>query len=211
MSAAQHAAMADRAKTAELHGAQYDPNASKEVRGCTSNARVSRAGGACWTSASNPTQDHLDEAKKHGKMAADHRAASQALRDAEVRSCVGISDSDRDTSPFEHREDVASVEPLVVGTGGARGQTPRTEGATITFRAVPGMTAQWLQRVVDCHLARNAAVGQDAPEMTSCPLALKGASARVTGTDTGFAVAVRSDDSSTAQEILRRARALTAR
>lgn len=210
MSAAQHAAMAENeAKTGELHAGQYDPKALKESKGCSSNARVDLAG-ACWTSTSNTTQEHLDDAKKHRKMAADHRAASQALRDAEARACVGISDEDRDMSPFAHRDDIASVEPLTVGSSGAKGQTPRTVGAVITFRAVPGMTAQWLQRVVDCHLARNAAVGHEAPEMPYCPLVPKDASASVSATDSGFAVAVRSDDSNTAKEILRRARALTA-
>jgi len=42
-------------------------------------------------------------------MAADHRAAAQALRDAEGTSCGGIAESDRDVSPFDHREDITSV------------------------------------------------------------------------------------------------------
>ena len=142
-------------------------------------------------------------------MAADHRAASQALRDAEARACVGISDSDRDMSPFDHREDIASVEPLV--DTWTKVQYGKTVGAVVTFRAVPGMTAQWLQRVVDCHLARNAALGYDVPEMPYCPLVPKEASAKVTGMDTGFAVAIRSDNSDTANEILKRARALVAK
>jgi hypothetical protein len=84
-------------------------------------------------------------------------------------------------------------------------------GAIITFRAVKGMTAQWLQRVVDCHLARNAALGHELPEMAYCPLVPKDVSAHVSATDTGFAVAVRSDDATTAAEILGRARSLVTR
>jgi hypothetical protein len=84
------------------------------------------------------------------------------------------------------------------------------EGAVIVFRATPGMTAEWLQRVVDCHLARNAALGHDVPEMPDCPLVPKGVAATVKATDAGFAVAVRSEDSSTAAEVLRRARSLVA-
>ena len=41
-----------------------------------------------------------------------------------------------------------------------KSSTQKDVGATVVFRAVPGMTAEWLQRVVDCHLARAAAVGQ---------------------------------------------------
>ena len=141
-------------------------------------------------------------------MAADHRAASQALRDAEARACVGLSDDDRDTSPFAHREDISSVEPLTDNVSSGKGQYARMAGAVITFRAVPGMTAQWLQRVVDCHVARNAALGHDVPEMPYCPLVPKNVAAQVTATSAGFAVAVRSDDVDTAKEVLRRARTL---
>ena len=212
MSAAQHTAMADNeAKVGELHAGQYDPQASKESQRCSTNPRVELTG-ACWTSTSNATQAHLEDAKRHQKMAADHRAASQALRTAEAGSCAGLSDENRDMSPFDHREDIASVEPLTAGTPSASGKSQSVmEGATVTFRAVAGMTAPWLQRVVDCHLARNAALGHDVPEMAYCPLVPKGVTARVTGTDTGFAVAIRSDDPQTAQEILRRARVLVIR
>lgn len=161
------------------------------------------AGAGCWSSVRSPTASHLEEAEKQRKLAADHRVASPALRDAEARACAGISDADRDMSPFERRDDIESVEPLNVNLSSSKGTAVRTEGAVITFRAVPGMTAEWLQRVVECHLARNAALGHVVPEMPSCPLVPDGVSAQVTATDTGFAVSVRSEDTATAQEILR--------
>jgi hypothetical protein len=201
MSAAQHeAAATSQERTAELHSAQYNPQASVTAEQCRTRG--------CWTSVTNPTAEHLKEAEKYRKMAADHRAASQALRDAEARACVGISEDDRDMSPFEHREDIASVEPLTISTMTGKNQYARTVGAVITFRARPGMTAQWLQRVIDCHLARNAALGHDVPGMSDCPLVPKGVTAKVTATDTGFAVAVRAEDTDTIAEIQRRARAL---
>lgn len=208
MSAAQHAAMADEeVRTARLHAASFDAKASEESNRCSPNGQSD----ACWNSTSNPTQQHLDDSKKHQSMAADHRAASQALRDVEARACVGLSDKDRDISPFDHRDDIASVAPLMAGTTSGKSQTARTAGATVTFRAVPGMTAQWLQRLVDCHLARNAALGHDVPEMAYCPLVPRGVTARVSGTESGFAVAIRADDSQTAQEVLKRGRALVSR
>lgn len=45
-------------------------------------------------------------------MAADHCAAFQSLRDAEARACGGIPDNERDMSPFDRREELASVERL---------------------------------------------------------------------------------------------------
>jgi hypothetical protein len=206
MSAAQHEAMAQRAEQgAALQQSQYDPSARASSTICNSRS------GTCWTSTSNPTAQHLEEAERYRKMAADHRAASQTLRDAEAQACVGLTEEDRDRSPFTHREDIASVDPLYANLSSGKGPNARLEGATVTFRAVPGMTAQWLQRVVDCHLARNAAMGHEAAEMPDCPLVPKNVSAQVTATSTGFAVSVRSDDPATANEVLRRARLLTAR
>lgn len=200
MSTGGHESAAAREdRNAELHAAQYDPKAAVSREHCPAiSARVApEAAGACWTSVSNPTAHHLQEADQHRKMAADHRAALQALRDAEAKSCAGIADADRDRSPFAHREDIASVAQLEKG-----------KGASITFRAVPGMNAAWLQRLVDCHLARNAAVGHQAPEMPYCPLVPKGATAKVTQSADGLVVEVRDDDPAGAQEIWKRAQAL---
>lgn len=191
--------------TARGHTAQYDPTAmAPSDDGCRRRVGThsGETFGTCWTSWANPTEEHLQMAEKHRKMAADHRAASQALRDAEASACVGLSPDDRDMSPFLHREDVASVAPLNTQQVGKT--APRLVGATIVFRAVPGLTEERLQRIVACHLARNASVGHNAPEMPYCPLVPKGAAAAVSSVGGGFAVAVRSEDSGGAQEILRR-------
>jgi hypothetical protein len=100
-----------------------------------------------------------------------------ALRDAATRACVGVPNDDRDMSPFDHREDIESVAQLYSPSSGGKNPTRHFLGATVVFHATPGMTAQWLQRVIDCHLARNAALGHDVPEMAYCPLVPKGVSA----------------------------------
>jgi hypothetical protein len=203
MSAAHHEQMAASQETAaSQHASQYDPNAQTKTVTCGGKA-------GCWTSTTNPTKEHLAEADKLRKMAADHRTASQALRDAEARSCAGLSDEDRDTSPFSHRDDIASVQPAYASRGGGK-LTPANEliGAVVTFRALPGLTAEWLQRVVECHIARNNAMGNDMPEMTFCPLEPKGVNATVSSSGDGFAVRIESQDAKTAQEVLRRAQAL---
>jgi hypothetical protein len=111
-------------------------------------------------------------------------------------------------SPFMHRQDIASVQELVTKTTGGKATSARQMGAVVVLRAVPGLTAQWLQRAVDCHLARNAALGHNVPEMPYCPLVPNGVAATVTATATGFAVEMRSDDPAVAHEILRRAQGL---
>ncbi len=208
MSAAGHAAAASGHEAeAARHASLYAADAGAVRERCPGGANLASTS-LCWTSVANPTEDHLREAERHRRMAADHRAASQALRDAEASACVGISDADRDMSPFEHRDDIASVTPLIERVASARQVLSRTAGVVVTFRAVPGLTAEWLQRVVNCHLARNAALGHQVPEMPDCPLVPNGVSATVTSTGDGFAVAIRAEEEGALEEVQRRARAL---
>jgi hypothetical protein len=206
MSAAQHeqAAAAHEAQ-ATGHAEQYNPNAQTQTSNYSNESQCSYGG--CWTSVTNPTKQHMEDAEKHRKMAADHRAASQSLRDAEARACAGISNDDRDISPFYHREDITSVQPAYIRRVGKQAGDEQV-GVIVTFRAVRGVTAEWLQRVVDCHIARNNALGNDVPEMPYCPLVPKGITAKVSSTGDGFAVRIEATDSSTIKEVLRRAQAL---
>jgi len=208
MSASDHeTAAGQEQQAADSHDQQYDPQASVTKKNCATRTKGVYAEGPCWTSETNPTEAHINDAKHHQELAAQHRAASEALRAAESRACAGVPDEDRDISPFAHREDIRSVSPLEEEDKLGKTAKRRVAGAEIVFRAVPGLTAEWLQRVVDCHLARNAAIGHDAAssEMAFCPLAPRGAQASVRSVGDGFAVAVRADDDATAKEILRRA------
>jgi hypothetical protein len=203
MSEAAHETAAESHEAAASgHAEQYKPEATEAKEQCSPAKRI------CWKSEENATEEHKQDAEKHRKMAADHRAAAQALRDAEASSCAGIPDEDRDMSPFNHRADIAEVKPHVVDARVSRQTVKKTTGADIVFLAVPGMTAEWLQRIVDCHLARASAVGHDMPEMSYCPLVLKDVVAKVTSTGNGFAVEVSSENADTAKEILRRSEAL---
>ena len=208
MSASEHEAMASQEeKSSQTHSTQYDPAASSTKRTCS----VGR-GAACWTSTTNPTAPHERDAAHHRELAAQHRAGSEALRNAEAFSCSGVPEEDRDNSPFDHPDDIRSVSPLREDIRMGKSNSSRMAGAEVVFRAVPGMTAEWLQRVVDCHLARNAAIGHEtaAADMPRCPLTLRGVQASVRSVGDGFAVAIRSDDTATSEEILRRAESLHA-
>lgn len=200
MSAQQHeAAAAQEEGQASEHSAQHDPTAQQEAERCS-------GGRVCWTETSNPTAGHGKTAEEHRDLATQHRTASKALRDAESRACSGVSNEDRDTSPFDHSADIQSVSKLSEDAAATtRAKLTRDAGATIVFRAAPGLTAEWLQRIVDCHIARNSSVGHDMPEMESCPLVPRGAQATVRSVGDGFAVDVHADDAKTAKEIWRRA------
>jgi hypothetical protein len=195
MSAAAHEREADQ------HDRMADDEGARTAPGCDPNVVV------CWT----PSRRDPDLVASHRRIAAQHRAASTALRDAEANACTGIAPDDRDVSPFERRADIAAVHPLIEQHLSSKQSTSRTVGATVTIRAVPGLTAEWLQRVVDCHLARNAALGHDVLEMPDCPLVPNGATARVHSARGAFAIDIRSDDQTTAADILARANRLVRR
>lgn len=208
MSAALHEGAANReAEAADREAAKYDPNARAVVQGCGPYDDV------CWRSKRNPTAEYQRMADEHRRAAAQHRAASAALRDAEAKACAGIPDDDRDISPFERREDIASIESVTEQrwTGTGRSRRPVTAGVRVTFQPVPGLTTEKLQREVDCHLARAAVLGHDLPEMPDCPLVPKGAEAHVFATAQGLAVVVRAEDLTAAADIVARAERLKVR
>ena len=200
--------------SADAHRSQYDPALTERSERCGggSATRLLDAGGPCWTSVTNPTEAHVRMAEQHRKVAAKHRAAAQALRDAEASACTGVSEYDRNVSPFAHREDIASVTPLTERVSGGKGVPPieRTFGARITFHDVPGLTVERLQGIVDCHLARNAALGHEAADMPYCPLVPNGVTAQVLQTESGhLTVEVRARDSRGAEDVWSRAAQLS--
>ncbi|MHB8420314.1 MAG: hypothetical protein ACYDCL_19750 [Myxococcales bacterium] len=192
-------ASAERAEAARQERA-YDPNAGVRRQSCEGKSDL---GSACWTSELNPTAEHLREAARLRREAARDRARSNELREAEAKSCAGVSEADRDEGPFIHREDIASVAPVYSPAEGS--ESPRLLGARVTFRPIWGLTIGFLQRVVDCHLARSNALGNQLPDLPDCPMATPGTRASVVQTAQGFAVTLTSDDPASAREILRRA------
>jgi hypothetical protein len=206
MSAKEHEQSAENEdRLAEGHADQYNPSATDEREHCTGGRdRV------CWTATVNPTRAHIATADEHREAAAQHRAASQALRDAEAQACAGLTDEDRDMSPFAHNADIQSVEQFRETKRRGRQHVSRDAGATVVFRAQPGLTTEWLQRLVDCHLARNAALGDQMEGMQYCPLAVRGARAAVRSVGNGFAVDVSADSPDAVAEIWRRAQVLDA-
>jgi hypothetical protein len=158
----------------------------------------------CWTSELSTARVFDVKVDARYLAAAERRRTSQALRDVEATACDGISVADRVESPFAHREDILDVEEIrLPGREGAV-----VVGARVQFRGVPGLTAQELQRVVDCHIARDSVLGHDVPEMSYCPLVPVGARATVKSGTGSYFVEVVSDDDRGARDIAQRAMAL---
>ena len=161
-------------------------------------------GGAqiCWTQPRIPGAVSWDlaAAARQREAAQEHRRVSQALRDAEALTCAGLSEADMTRSPFAHTADIVDVQ-LIQGPAGVA-------GASVRFHQLEKLSGDWLQHVINCHLARDNALGHDVPEMSYCPLVPRGASATVTDIPHGYVVEVTSADPDAAREIARRAMAL---
>jgi hypothetical protein len=67
-----------------------------------------------------------------------------------------------------------------------------------------------MQRILNCHLARNAVLGHDVPEMDYCPLVPKDVTAQVTSGGDRYLVDVQSRNPASAQEIWARAQRIGA-
>jgi hypothetical protein len=122
-------------------------------------------------------------------------------------ACRGIPASEWSASALTNRADIMAVQEI-------RPETPASEtesvvqrwGARIVLQAQPGMTAEWLQRVAECHRAQ-VTVG-DPASFTDSPLDVKGARTTVQSTGNGFSVDITSGDPRVGREILARARGL---
>jgi hypothetical protein len=189
MSAKAHQAAATDAETKAVEAeSQYDPT------------YIVFDGSDCseFCFASNPTGHHLREASSLRREAQRHRKASHDLRVAEERACADIPELHRDFSPFYHHSHITGAE---IGDRGP---------IVVHFDKIPKTTAAGLQRLVDCHLARNAAMGFEMEEMDYCPLAIPGVSATVVDTEAGVDIKLDTDDEQPRAEVASRVESLTA-
>ncbi len=193
-SAAQHEALARQDEAAAQEHLEA-ANVQKPAR-CTKDPKT----GAWWSCWSPTSAAHRADAEEHLRMAREHRAASQALRDAEAKACEGVSEEDRDLSPFAHVEDIQHIEQL--------GSSAHPDGIRAIFKKMPGLSRAMLQKIIDCHIARADAMGHDVPEESYCPLVPPNVKAVVTEAPGGFIVDVTTDDPKAAKEVVRRGFAL---
>jgi hypothetical protein len=137
--------------------------------------------------------------------AADHLTAAKDLRRAEEAACFEVPDAERDAGPFARRERIATVE--VVRDRLFPKMPEQPVGVAVTIRAAPGLTEQWVGRVIQCHLAHRAVVGARLAEQ-ACPLSADGTRVDLSATHTGFRVTITSKDAAVARSVIARCSAL---
>jgi len=131
--------------------------------------------------------------------AAAHLAAAKGLRRAERIACLEVPDVQRDAGPLARKDEITGVEALQERPNTKA--APRPVGVAGYLRATPGMTEQWIGRVIECHLAHRAVVGTRVAEQ-ACPLSAEEARIDVSSTDTGFRVSITSKDVTVARSLI---------
>jgi len=112
---------------------------------------------------------------------------------------------------LQERANIDSVSPLYADVpGGKSGGGTRLDGAVVRIRPIPGMTAEWLDRALECHSARRVLGRIPADVLPNDPFWLPGG--RTVDIDAesardGFQVAVRGSTVDDNKEILSRANA----
>jgi hypothetical protein len=123
-------------------------------------------------------------------------------------ACVGVPEVDSSGARLTDPQFVRAVQEIKPAAPVSEAETvvPRG-GARILLRAQPGMTAEWLQRIAECHMAKVAA--SSPATLSTSPLDVKGALVSVQSSGDGFAVDITSPDVKVARDILNRARAMS--
>lgn len=151
-----------------------------------------------------PCFDVTEESAIHQRFTADpvtppphDRQLAANMAETELHSCHGIPEREREHSPFAHRRAIAAV-------------APHAGGVEITFKPVSGLSASWMERDIQCHQARFAALGQPAGYLPDDPTLVPGAHVTVTERDHKIVVLVETPDPDAASLALQRARDLLA-
>jgi hypothetical protein len=124
----------------------------------------------------------------------------------EQAACAEVPEADRDQGPFAHRDRIVAVEELQEKANTK--VAPHPVGAAVYVRATPGMTQQWLDRIIECHVAHRAAAGL-APDADS-PF-VPDAQISVSSRAGSFRVAITSNDVDTARTVIAKAERLIGR
>jgi hypothetical protein len=172
--------------------------ASMAAAGCASQSAAFRQMSAA---------DHENAARaaqSDPAQAQEHLDAAKRLREQEQVACYGVPEADRVQGPFARPEQITGID--VVRDRGVFPKGPLVPvGVVVNLRAEPGMTQQWLGRIVACHTAHIAVAG---PDPRPSPLSVANAQVSVSSSSVGFRVTVTSHDSDIARAVVNKGQEL---
>jgi hypothetical protein len=106
----------------------------------------------CWDAAEEFAEHRRFLAEREARLARAERRTAAHMVETELAACRGLSPRELEHSPFAHHREIAEVIPHRV-TGTLR-------GVRIVWKPVPGLTADWMRRAIDCHRARFERLGE---------------------------------------------------
>jgi hypothetical protein len=123
--------------------------------------------------------------------------------------CRGVPDMERQRPTFLQSSGIESVRPFMGEQHYVKFTLPQLRGADIFVRAGPGVTKQWVARVLRCHVAWRDAAGLSNQDGFEDPSTVDRPDLSFIETETGFVVRIAGHDKAEGEEILRRAQRLT--
>jgi hypothetical protein len=151
----------------------------------------------CWDAAEEAAAHRRFLAEREAKLARTERRIATHMVENELDACRGLSPRELEHSPFAHRREIAEVIPHRV-TGTLR-------GVRIVWKPVPGLTADWMRRAIDCHRARFERLGEPPIYFPEDPTLVARSTVAVEQHDGHIEVQIETVDDVTAQVALDRA------
>jgi hypothetical protein len=150
-------------------------------------------------------QGALGSSERGAATAQEHLAEARLLRASEQSACSEIPDAEREMGPFTRRDRIVGMEVLRDRSFPKAPTQPA--GVAIYVRATPGLTEQWVGRLVECARAHRAVLGARENSAASA-LFEAGPEFRVSATPTGFRVAIKSLDIEVGRAVIEKAHML---
>jgi hypothetical protein len=122
--------------------------------------------------------------------------------------CAGIPEGEAETLRFFAPNTLMGVRPFMGEHRYIKFTEPELRGADIHLRSTPGMTKQWLSRMLRCHAAIRSS---QAPSDEDDPFVLGLSDVLVLETEIGFVIRVAGQNKQEGDEILRRAQVYLSR
>ena len=118
---------------------------------------------------------------------------------AVARSCALIPENERTQCPVRRTPVIAARE--IRKPVDPKGNLTTTAGAVVYMVAAPGLTHEWLGHLIECYQAEVSASAVASADSSACPVSDPETEYAVSSTRDGFAVAMRSSSSASAQHI----------
>ena len=154
----------------------------------------------CWDVAEESAEHQRYLAAREDRIARTERRAATAMVEAELAACRGMSEREREHSPFAHRKEIAAVIP--------HRESGVIRGVRIVFTPVPGLTESWMRQAIACHRARFERTGEPAGYLPDDPTLVAGSITTVDMRSGRLEVLIETSDATSTRIVLDRARAL---